>query len=172
MPPSLNKLIWKDNIIQFMFCSTHSSNLSTTNRNKNKTTLLRDCVNSRKIYWKWPYHASLNSKLLKLFDIFCSWLGTVIGHKENLFPLEVWWKFRQKILWRYIKRKQHKFFVSYPFLGLFPRNSSSNKQSRTTLKKNGGHKTQTCKKKLSLELINEAMLGSNSDRCHGLETAT
>ena len=68
-------------------------------------------------------------------------------------------KFRRKTLWRYIKQKQHKFFESYPFLGLFGTwNSRSNKQSSTTLKKNGGHKTQSYKKKLSLELINEAML--------------
>lgn len=51
-------------------------------------------------------------------------------------------KFRRKTLWRYIKQKQHKFFESYPFLGLFGTwNSSSNKQSSTTLKENGGHKT-------------------------------
>ena len=82
-------------------------------------------------------------------------------------------KFRRKTLWRYIKQKQHKFFESYPFLGLFGTwNSSSNKQSSTTLKKNGGHKTQSCKKKLSLELINEAMLKTNSDKWHELETAT
>ena len=82
-------------------------------------------------------------------------------------------KFRRKTLWRYIKQKQHKFFESYPFLGLFGTwNSSSNKQSSTTLKKNRGHETQSYKKKLSLELINEAMLKTNSDKWHELETAT
>ena len=82
-------------------------------------------------------------------------------------------KFRRKTLWRYIKQKQHKFFESYPFLGLFGTwNSRSNKQSSTTLKKNGGHKTQSYKKKLSLELINEAMLKTNPDKWNELETAT
>ena len=82
-------------------------------------------------------------------------------------------KFRRKTLWRYIKQKQHKFFESYPFLGLFGTwNSRSNKQSSTTLKKNGGHKTQSYKKKLSLELINETMLKTNPDKWNELETAT